>query len=313
MAADPLIIGSRGSALALWQARYVARLLEAAGHRVHIVEIKTKGDRILNVPLAEIGDKGLFTKELDVALMEGRIHLAVHSLKDLPTRLPEGLVLSAVTSRESPWDVFANHPSFRGGLEYLPQGAVLGTSSLRRQAQLRAWRSDLEIVPVRGNIETRLAKLDASNWHGLILAEVGLRRLNLDHRIGKRIPKSIMLPAVSQGALGVVSAEGDAELQSMLKDALEDSPTRAAVTSERAFLRRLEGGCQVPIGAYAHIQNGTLTVEGCVGSLDGSRIVRGLREGDAAQAELLGKTLAEELLNRGADKILEEIRSEYNS
>ncbi|RMH63746.1 MAG: hydroxymethylbilane synthase, partial [Bacteroidetes bacterium] len=198
------IIGTRGSALALWQAHHVRDLLTAAGYPVEIRTITTKGDRILDVPLAEIGSKALFTKELDEALLRGEIHLAVHSLKDLPTALPEGLCLAAITERADPRDAFIAHPSVAGGLADLPEGATLATSSLRRRSQLKAWRPDLTIVPVRGNVDTRLARLDAGTWHGMILATAGVVRLERTDRIRERIDPALMLPAVGQGALGVV-------------------------------------------------------------------------------------------------------------
>lgn len=304
-----LVLGTRGSALALWQAHHVLQRLEAAGHEVTLHSITTQGDRILDVPLAEIGSKGLFTKELDVALLDGRIHLAVHSLKDLPTVLPEGLVLAAVLERASPWDAFVAHPSFEGGLEELPEGAVLATSSLRRQGQLLAWRPDLKIVSVRGNVDTRLRKLDESAWHGMVLAEAGLVRLGLEERIRQRFPQHIMLPAVSQGALGVVCAETDTATREVLRDVLHHAPTAAAVTAERALLRRLEGGCQVPIGAYARIEDERLVLDGVVASVDGRQQVRGQKIGPTEQAAAVGRALAEQLLQDGAEAILRAIRS----
>lgn len=304
-----LVLGTRGSALALWQARHVGALLRTAGISVQIVEVRTTGDRITDVPLAEIGDKGLFTRELDVALLKGEIDLAVHSLKDLPTQLPDGITLAAVSEREEPWDAFVAHPSFIGRLDDLPEGATIATSSLRRQAQLLAWRPDLEVVPVRGNVDTRLRKLDESAWHGMILAAAGLRRLNMDSRIRQVVPASIMLPAVGQGALGIVCAQENEELRQQLHDALDDTDTRVAVTSERAFLRRLEGGCQVPIGAYASVQSGRLSVEGMVASLDGRMLVRDRIGGNPENAASLGNELAERLLKKGAADILRDIRS----
>jgi hydroxymethylbilane synthase len=307
-------LGTRASKLALWQAHHVADRLRAAGHDVEVVTFSTKGDRILDKPLAEIGDKGLFTQELDRALLDGGIHLAVHSLKDLPTTLPDGLTLAAVTEREEPWDAFVAHPDFAGALVDLPAGATLATSSLRRQAQLKAWRPDLRIVPVRGNVPTRIAKLDASGpldgdgWHGAILAAAGLVRLGLDSRIRERIAPKIMVPAVSQGALGIVCAEADEETEEVLHTVLADVDTTAAVTAERALLRRLEGGCQVPVAAWARIENDGLYLDGAVASLDGSRLVRESIQGDTAEAEALGVELAEALLGAGAGEILAAIR-----
>ena len=305
---QPLILGTRGSKLALWQAHHVKDRLEARGYRVELLEITTKGDRILDTPLAEIGDKGLFTKELDLALLEGRIHLAVHSLKDLPTTLPAGIALAAVGERAAPWDVFVAHPSFDSTLENLPEGATLATSSLRRQAQLLAWRPDLRVVPVRGNVDTRIRKLDESAWHGLILAEAGLVRLGLENRIRQRVPSAVMIPAISQGALGIVCADHDAGAKSVLRGALHHAPTAVTITAERAFLRRLEGGCQAPIGAHAQFEDGKLRLDGCVASVDGSHLVRRHRTGHRKDAEALGVALAEEVIEQGAAEILAEIR-----
>ncbi len=310
MAAEPLILGTRGSALALWQAQHVRATLEAAGHRVALQEIRTRGDRIVDTPLAEIGEKGLFTQELDEALLDGRIHLAVHSLKDLQTTLPEGIALGAVGERAAPWDAFVAHPDFAGRLEDLPEGAVLATSSLRRHAQLRAWRPDLRVVPVRGNVDTRLRKLDAGDWHGVILAEAGLVRLGLAPRIRQRLPLEVMIPAVGQGALGIVCAAADGAVHTLLRATLHHAPTAAAAAAERAFLRRLEGGCQAPIGAYARLDDaGALVLDGCVASLDGSTLLRNRRAGDPAAPERLGLDLAESLLRRGAQDLLDAIRS----
>lgn len=302
-------IGTRASRLALWQAHWVADRLGAAGHDAEIVTFTTKGDRILDVPLAEIGDKGLFTHELDRALLDGTIGLAVHSLKDLPTTLPDGLVVAAVSEREEPWDAFVAHPNFDGALADLPQEATLATSSLRRQAQLKAWRPDLQIVPVRGNVPTRIAKLDASGWHGAILAAAGLVRLGLGERIRERIDPAIMLPAVGQGALGIVCAEHDDETIGAVASVLADADTTAATTAERALLRRLEGGCQVPVAAWAHVDGSTLWLGGAVASLDGSTLVRDTLVGDAADAEALGTDLAGRLEAQGAGAILAAIRA----
>lgn len=303
------VIGTRGSALALWQAYHVRDRLQAAGCTVELEQIRTTGDRILDVPLAEIGDRGLFTKELDVALLEGRIHLAVHSLKDLPTVLPDGIVLAAVSEREAPWDAFVAHPTFEGRLVDLPRGARLGTSSLRRQAQLRAWRADLEVRPIRGNVDTRLARLDAGDLDGVVLARAGLVRLGLEARIRETIPAEIMLPAVGQGALGIVCAEDDADTRALLRSVLHDGATAAAVTAERALLRRLEGGCSVPIGAWGRLDTpARLVLEGCVASLDGRRLLRDRIEGSPVDAEHLGTRLAETLIAAGADAILSAIR-----
>lgn len=307
------MLGTRASALALWQARFVQAKLEQSGYEIYLEELTTKGDRILDVPLVDIGDKGLFTKELDQALLQGRIHLAVHSLKDLPTQLPDGITLAAVTEREEPWDAFVPHPDFKDRLEELPEGATLATSSLRRQAQLKAWRPDLRIVPVRGNVDTRLAKLDASTWHGLVLATAGLVRLGMGKRIGQRVDPGIMLPAVGQGALGIVCAEADTETIALLRSVLNHEPTARATRAERGLLRRLEGGCQVPIGAYARVEGDELVLDGCVAAEDGAVSYRDRIAGSPERAEALGAQLAEKLLDRGAGRILEQIRNAHPS
>jgi hydroxymethylbilane synthase len=303
-----LRLGTRASKLALWQAHHVRDRLEAAGCTTEVVEITTTGDHILDVPLSQIGDKALFTKELDLAMLDGRIDVAVHSLKDLPTLLPDGIALAAVSEREDPSDAFVAHPDHDGPLDALPHGATIATSSLRRGAQLRAWRTDLEVIPVRGNVLTRLEKLDASDWHGMILASAGLIRLELASRIRQRVPESIMLPAVSQGALGIVCRETDDAALKLLRGLLQYDETERATTAERAFLRRLEGGCSVPVGAHARVTDGLLTLDGCVASLDGARLIREQIEGPDRDAGPLGTALAERLLDRGAGEILAEIR-----
>ena len=301
-------IGTRASKLALWQAHFIQGKIEAAGRPTEIIEITTTGDHILDVPLSQIGDKALFTKELDVALLDGRIDLAVHSLKDLPTKLPSGIAIAAVSEREDPSDAFVAHPDFGGNLEDLPEGSTIATSSLRRGAQLKAWRSDFAIEPVRGNVITRLEKLDASDWGGMILASAGLIRLELPDRIRHRVDQSIMLPAVSQGALGVACRADDAPLTAFLRDVVHHQNTQVATSCERAFLRRLEGGCSVPVGAYAVVRDGRLYLEGCVASPDGRKMVRDQHEGDVADAGAIGTELAERLLDRGAGEILAHIR-----
>ncbi len=304
-----MILGTRSSTLALRQAHAVRKALERCGVPVEMAEYRTVGDRILDVPLAAIGDKGLFTKELDLALLAGEIHLAVHSLKDLPTLLPEGLCLAAVSDRESPWDVFIAHPSFTGTLDDLPIGATIATSSLRRQAQLLAWRPDLHIESVRGNVETRLRKLDESRWHGIILAEAGLVRLGLSSHRRERIPMERMLPAVGQGALGVVCSNGDAETCAVVEKAIHHPDTAACTRAERAFLRKLEGGCQVPIGALGKRYGDTITLHGCVATLDGRSLIRDTANGPVEAAESVGEALAGLLLERGAGAVLHAIRT----
>ena len=315
------VIGTRGSQLALWQANHVADRLRSAGlDGVEIEVLSTKGDRVLDVPLAEIGDKGLFTAELDAALLDGRLDLAVHSLKDLPTTLPDGLALAAVTAREDPSDAFVAHPDYAGRLGQLPHGATLATSSLRRRAQLLAWRPDLRIVSVRGNVPTRVGKLDASGalasssapatgWHGAILASAGLVRLGLADRIRDRIPPSVMIPAVGQGALGIVCRADAHDTQRQLADVLQDASARAACDAERALLRQLEGGCQVPVAANARVAGDDLVLDASVVSLDGTTAVRDRIEGRAADAVALGERLAARLAEAGASAILDAIRS----
>ncbi|HEX7070401.1 MAG TPA: hydroxymethylbilane synthase [Rhodothermales bacterium] len=308
MQPSPLILGTRGSALALWQANHVRDRLVASGYPVELEPITTTGDRRLDVPLASIGEKGLFTRELDEALLDGSIHLAVHSLKDLPSVLTEGLALAAITEREHPFDAFVAGPGVTGELADAPHGAVLATSSLRRQAQLKAWRSDLQVVPIRGNVDTRLRKLDASDWYGAILAEAGLVRLGQQNRIRERVALDVMLPAVGQGSLGVVCASQNEELRALLRSIFHHEPSGHASTAERAFLARLEGGCSVPVGAYAQAVGETLTLEGCVGSVDGARLYRERISGSTAESADLGRTLAKRLLDAGAAEVLAELR-----
>lgn len=309
MATGAFVLGTRASALALRQARHIKARLETLGYIVDLREITTTGDRILDVPLSKVGQKGLFTKELDLALLDGRIQLAVHSLKDLPTKLPAGIRLAAVTEREDPRDVFVAHPRFVGGLRDLPEGAILATSSLRRTAQIKAWRRDLDVVSVRGNVDTRLNKLDTSDWQGLLLASAGLRRLGLDVRIREAIDPNIMLPAVGQGALGVVCAEEDEDTYALLREALHDSDAGYASLAERALLRKLEGGCSVPVGALGRVHaSSRIRLDGCVASLDGAKLVRDSIEGHVDDAEQLGLALAERLLKAGAREILAAIR-----
>ncbi len=304
-----LRIGTRGSALALWQAETIMNMIQKKDPslKVELVKIKTKGDKILDAPLAKIGDKGLFTKELDHALLNGDIDLAVHSMKDVPTQLPEGLVISAVPLRGVVEDVFVSNKY--DSLEEIPGGGVIATGSLRRKSQLLAYRPDLTIVDIRGNVNTRLAKLDASNWDGMILARAGLERLNMKERIKEIIPVDFMLPAVGQGALAVVTRKDDQELIRFLQSNIHDPDTYARVIAERSFLRTLEGGCQIPIGSHAIITDKqTLSLFGFIGSLNGQKFVREKLEGPLSEAENLGKTLATTMLGKGGLEILEEVR-----
>ena len=306
-----LRIASRGSQLALWQAHAVERALLAADPdaEVRIDVVKTIGDKILDVPLAKIGDKGLFTKELDEALLSGAADLAVHSLKDVPTRLPDGLVIGAITVREDPRDVLILAPGRTGSLAELPAGARIGTSSLRRRAQLQARRPDLEVLDLRGNLNTRLAKLDRGEYEGIILAAAGVLRLGWEDRISEHLDPSDWLPAVGQGALAVVARADDEAMLERLRG-LEHAATAAATTAERAFLRALEGGCQVPIGALGELRDGRLTLDGLVASTSGATILRATAEGAPEDAAALGRRLADELLRRGAGELLAAIRRE---
>jgi len=296
-----LVIGSRGSQLALWQARWVADRLAELGHASRIEIIHTTGDQITDVALAKVGTKGLFTKEIEEALLAGTIDLAVHSLKDMPTDIPAGLELAAVPAREDPRDAIVGVR-----LDDLKPGARVGTSSLRRSAQLRAIRPDVAVEPIRGNLDTRLRKLDEGLYDAIILASAGLRRLGWGDRIAELLPPKTMCPAVGQGALAV-ETRADGGESAMACRKLDHPATRAAVTAERAALRALGGGCQVPIGAHATVGEGRLELRAVVISPDGSEIVRRETAGAAADAETIGAALGEELLAAGASKILKAV------
>jgi hydroxymethylbilane synthase len=302
-----LRIGSRGSQLALWQANHISALLSAHGHEVEIEIIHTTGDKITDVPLAMVGTKGglgkgIFTKEIEEALASGRVDLAVHSLKDLPTELPPALEITAVTKREDPRDAFCSR--HYSTVQDLPQGARVGTSSLRRQAQLKAVRRDLDIHPLRGNVDTRLRKLEQGEYDAIILASAGLKRLGRTELVKQIIAAEIMCPAAGQGALGIEIRKGDAATRRHL-EFLNDPGARAATTCERALLRRLGGGCQVPIGAYAEMRNDRLHLESIVADPDGSKVLRDSRDGD--DPEQLGNDAGTALLKRGGEQILEAV------
>jgi hydroxymethylbilane synthase len=314
MTVAALRVGTRGSALALWQTEQVRAKLAAAGRATERLEIRTTGDLVQQVPLSRIGSRAIFTRQIDDAMLEGRIDLAVHSLKDLPTTLPDGLVLAAVAQRDDPRDALVG----RGPLAWrdIPRGATLATSSLRRRAQVLHVRPDLAVVDIRGNVDTRLAKLDRSNeWTGILLAAAGLVRLGLGGRIGERLPPEVMLPAPGQGALAVTARAGDESAIAAAREAIHHGPTALAVAAERAFLRRLEGGCQVPVAALAgpaSSESGVLELHGRVVSLGGEIAVAGVERGDAGDelsAEQLGVRLADRLLGEGAADILAEVRS----
>jgi len=297
-----LRIGSRGSQLALWQANHIAALLREQGHKVELEIIRTTGDKITDVSLAQVGTKGMFTKEIEEALAGGRVDLAVHSLKDLPTEVPPGFELAAITRREDPRDVLLSQK--HDGLSHLPQGARVGTSSLRRQAQLKVLRPDLEIQPLRGNVDTRLRKLESGEFDAIILAAAGLRRLGRTELVREFIPAETMCPAAGQGALGIEIRAGESTTRQHLRF-LDDAAARTATSCERALLHQLGGGCQVPIGAFAEARGQRLHLTAVVAHPDGSRVLREAQEG--AGPEKLAAAVANALLARGAQEILQEV------
>ena len=315
-----LTIATRNSPLALWQAEYVKACLEQAhaGLRVELLSMTTRGDQILNSPLAKVGGKGLFVKELEQAMLDGRADIAVHSMKDVPVDFPEGLGLSVICEREAPWDGFVSNEF--ADFDSLPQGAKVGSSSLRRQCQLRALRPDLNIIDLRGNVNTRLAKLDAGEYDAIILAVAGLKRLQFENRIAQVLPAEVSLPAVGQGAVGIECRSDDAETQRLLAP-LSHRPTQLRVMAERAMNETLEGGCQVPIAGFAELSAqdkellaGSLKLRGLVGSVDGQQIIRaeGQCDIDDADADLdaaikLGQSIGQQLLDAGAREILAEV------
>ena len=297
-----LRIGSRGSQLALWQANHVAALLREKGHTVEIEVIKTTGDKITSVALAKVGTKGMFTKEIEEALHDNRVDLAVHSLKDVPTELEQEFELAAIMKREDPRDAFISVKFF--SLEELPQGAKVGTSSLRRQCQLKAVRPDLEVFPLRGNVDTRLRKLESGEYDAIILAAAGVLRLGLETHVRSHISADVMCPAVGQGALAIEIRRGDQQTKTLLAF-LNDADTQAAINCERALLGSMGGGCQVPIGAYAEKRGDRLFLRAMVGRPDGSEILREQAEG--TDGVKLGRETAQTLLWRGGDKILNDV------
>ena len=302
----PLRIGTRGSALALWQAEWVKSQL-LSGERELVVElviIKTTGDKILDVPLAKVGGKGLFVKEIEEALLQGRADLAVHSVKDMPAELPEGLHLAAMPRREDPRDALISKNG--AGLDKLPYGARVGTSSLRRAAQLLHLRPDLRIETLRGNVDTRLRKLESEGLDAIVLAAAGLKRMELSQVISEYLEPERLLPAGGQGALGIETRIDDVFTNEMV-ESLVHQQTVTTVRAERAFLKRLEGGCQVPIGAYATLEDETLILTGMVADLKGVRLIRKEMRGDARQPEVLGERLAEVVLKSGGRDILAEL------
>lgn len=323
MKSERVTIGTRGSKLAMWQAEFVKReLLERHPTlRIDIEKIKTTGDKITDVPLAQVGGKGLFVKEIEEALLRGTIDIAVHSMKDVPTDFPEGLHLAAICERADPRDALIVKNTSQDSREEsaverqksgasllfsLPRSARIGTSSLRRSCQLLNLRGDLRILTLRGNLDTRLRKLSEGQFDAIVLAAAGMKRLGLAQRIAEMLPIDIILPAIGQGAIGIECRIGDARINDIVSP-LNHPETSACVRAERAFLKRLEGGCQVPIAAHAFLRDGTLIMHGLVGSISGERIVRGNLAGDPSDAERIGTELAEDVLSRGAREILNEV------
>jgi hydroxymethylbilane synthase len=305
-----LTIATRGSLLALWQANHVKAALEAArpGLHVELLVLKTQGDKIQDVPLAQVGGKGLFVKEIEEALLDGRAQLAVHSMKDVPTELAPGLIMAAVSQREDARDALVGQKPGQT-LVGLARGARVGTSSLRRSCQLRAARPDLVIATLRGNVDTRLRKLDEGQHDAIVLAVAGLVRLGHGARIGERLPPAISLPAIGQGVLGLETRSDDAATIELVRSALHDVDSADAVAAERAFLGRLQGGCQTPIAGHATVAGRELELEGLVGSPDGSIMLRERIRGPRVDPAKLGTTLADRLLGRGAAELLATARA----
>ncbi|MEJ2164679.1 MAG: hydroxymethylbilane synthase [Desulfobacterales bacterium] len=301
-------IGTRASKLALWQAEWVRSALtqKFPAQAVELVTIKTKGDKILDVPLAKVGGKGLFVKEIEQALLDKRIDIAVHSMKDMPAEIPAGLCIGAIPQREAAADVLISKSGRR--FTGLRRGAVIGTSSLRRAAQLRHARPDIEVVPLRGNLDTRLKKLDTDDLDAIVLAAAGVIRLNLEHRVTQYLDADIMLPAVGQGALCIEIRHSDPHIESIVA-ALDHPDSRTVVLGERAFLNRLGGSCQVPVAGHGEIKDSTFNLTGLVADLDGSRMFKLKLSGPPASSQSIGIDLAEQLLSRGADRILEQLQT----
>lgn len=304
----PLLIGTRGSALALWQAEHVAGRVraQAGAPAVELVHIETAGDRIQDVALSQLPGKAFFTKELEQAIADGRVDMAVHSLKDVATAMPDGLILGAILEREDPRDALVARPGLT--LESLPEGARIGTSSLRRSAFLRRWRPDLTVVDLRGNVPTRLRRLDDGDFDAIVLAAAGLKRLGRSDRIAGYMPFEVMLPAVSQGAIAIQHRAGDDRVARWIA-ALDHGDTRRATGAERSLLREVEGGCQVPLGAHATLRDGRMWIDAVIASLDGSHSIEGQADGPPAEAVSLGRELAADLLRRGGAEIMDTIRT----
>lgn len=306
MSSRSIRIATRKSQLALWQAEHVRAQLQQAhpGLQVELVTFTTQGDRILDAPLAKIGGKGLFVKELEQSMLRGDSDIAVHSMKDVPVLLPDGLQIAVTLPREDPHDAFVSNHFER--LDVLPEGSRVGTSSLRRRCQLAEYRPDLQISDLRGNVNTRLAKLDDGQYDAIILACAGLKRLGMAERIRETLAATVMLPAIGQGTIGIECRSDDTELRAMLEP-LHDNNTAYCIDAERAMNIRLEGGCQVPIGGHAVIEHGVLVLRGLVGRPDGSDIINAVISGRPEDAAELGSVLADDLLSRGAGEILREV------
>ncbi|NIR50491.1 MAG: hydroxymethylbilane synthase [candidate division Zixibacteria bacterium] len=307
-----ILIGTRGSELALWQANWVNDQLVNLYPQFNfdIKTVKTSGDKILDVPLAKIGGKALFTKEIDNALIHHEIDIAVHSLKDVPTQIPNQLIIGAITQRADVRDALIS----RGDkpLSQFPQGASIATGSLRRRSLLLHYRPDFQLVDIRGNLNSRFRKFDEADWEGMVLAVAGIKRMGWEERISEKVSLDIILPAVGQGSFAVICRKDDAEMLEILA-AINHRPAELATRAERAMLRTLEGGCQVPIGAYGEVENDNLKLTGSIGSLDGKETVRDCHEGDAGEPENIGHTLAQKLLEQGGERILEAVFSEQRS
>lgn len=304
MQPNTIRIATRKSALAMWQAEFVRdQLKEKFPHlSIELVPMVTKGDKILDAPLAKVGGKGLFIKELEIAMQEGRADIAVHSMKDVPVEFPDGFSIHAICKRENPLDAFVSNDYKT--IDDLPAGARVGTSSLRRQCQIKRLRPDLEILDLRGNVNTRLAKLDDGQYDAIILAAAGLIRLKMEHRINTTIPSEVILPAVGQGAVGIECRDDDAELIEFVS-ALNHGPTAARVKAERTLNKKLNGGCQVPIGSFAELIDEHITLRGLVGATDGSKIITAQASSHISEAEEIGKAVAEKLIAQGAEPLLE--------
>jgi hydroxymethylbilane synthase len=309
MSTNLIRIATRKSPLALWQAEHVRERLLALhpGLQVELLTMSTQGDRILDSPLAKIGGKGLFVKELEQGMLDGRADLAVHSMKDVPAELPEGLCIGAILEREDPRDAFVSVQY--ASVDELPEGARVGTSSLRRQCQLRATRPDLQILDLRGNVGTRLGKLDDGDYDAIVLACAGLKRLGLSARISRELPPEEMLPAIAQGVIGIECRVDDERVNSLIAP-LNHVETRQRTAAERAMNATMAGGCQAPVAGYSVLNDGVIELRGLVGRPDGSRIIRGDVQGSPEHAAALGKQLADDLLARGARPILDELLSE---